>query len=130
MSLRDLSFPPSRFATFGHRPRRSWPLLPPRHSRRLQLVVSPLRAGELFVAPASLSYRDAASPASRATRLASDHSLRVEELLSYKRRTDRHVLEWRLYALAFALLCAAPYALSVALRTALLSTPSPSNKTV
>lgn len=76
-------------------------------------MVSPLKAGELIVAPASVSYTD--DGAQRTTRLATDDTLKVEDLTSYKRRTDRHGLEWSLYALSFVLLCVAPYVISVVL---------------
>ncbi|CAN8071751.1 unnamed protein product [Agarophyton chilense] len=114
VALKDLSFPASRFHTFGAVARGAWSSIAPGESQTHQLIVAPLRAGELFVSPASVSYTDDGKQ--RVTKLAVDDSLRVEDLLSYKRRTDKHTMELSLYALAFFLFCVAPYCFSIFLQ--------------
>lgn len=118
-----MSFPLSRFQTFGSLARHTWSSIPTGESRTLQLVVAPLRAGELIVSPASVSYEH--SGQKHITKLASDDSLIVEGLFSYKRRTDKHALEWALYGIAFILLSAAPYFSSIMLEK---SVPQTSGK--
>lgn len=70
------------------------------------MLVSPKRAGQLFVAPASVSYEDDGQK--RLTKLATDDSFSVEDLLSWRRRTDMHQQEWMLFTLAFFILVIIP----------------------
>lgn len=80
--------------------------------------MAPKRAGELFVTPASVRYTDETG-ASHVTRLATDETLAVEDVLEYRRRTDRHRKEWAAYGLAFAVLVAGPAMVSMVIEKGL-----------
>lgn len=111
VTLKDLSFPASRFTHFGEVPKQRWASLPASETLTHTLIVSPKRAGELIVSPASVSYLDDGD--NKITRIATDDILSVEKLLDWRRRTDRHTKEWSMYMCAFALLCIAPFGVSL-----------------
>lgn len=71
----------------------------------------PRRAGLLLVSPASVSYVDEEG-VGRVTRLASDDTVVVEDLITFRRRTDRHQFEWVAFVGAFVLLVVAPFGFS------------------
>lgn len=109
VSLKDLSFPASRFLVHEGTFRPTFASLAGGASISSRVVLTPRRAGELLVSPAAVTYTDAAGQ-SHVTRLASADNIVVENLLAYRRRTDRHAAEWGAYAAAFLLFVVAPAA--------------------
>ena len=93
------------------------------------IQVSPKRAGELIVNPASVSYRDDDEDSEkRVTKVAADDTLVVEELTSYKRRTDRHGTTWVIYFAASLLLTAGPFGVSHVMIKSLSPSAVPTKK--
>lgn len=109
VQLKDVSFPASRFVT-DKPTRATWPQLEGGQSIYHHVQIEPKRAGELYAAPASVVYADGEQR--RVTRLAADESFVVEELLEFRRRTDRHSGTWMIYVIAFFLLGIAPFGAS------------------
>lgn len=106
VALKDLSFPLSRFTLHEGTFRATFARLEAGSGTVATAVITPKKAGELLVSPATLTYSD--GDVRRVSRLASDESIVVEDLLAYKRRTDKHRTEWGLYALASVLLVGGP----------------------
>lgn len=125
ISLRDLSFPASRFNA-DKAARHSWPRLEPGQSLSHALKVEPKRAGEIYVAPAAVTYMD--DDERRVSRLAADDSVVVETLISFRRRTDRHINTWLVYFFAFLLLSVAPFGYSEIKVRSLLGSPATNKK--
>lgn len=50
---------------------------------------------------------------SHATRFAADETVSVEDILEYRRRTDRHRQEWAAYGVVFTLLGVGPMVMSL-----------------
>lgn len=113
VSLKDLSFPSSRFQVHSGAFRHTFASLPSGSRVSHSVLMTPKRAGELHVSAASVSYVDAAGTA-RTTRLAADDTVLVEDLLSFRRRTDRHAVEWTAFGVGFLLLVLGPAVVSVA----------------
>lgn len=124
--LRDNTFPQSRFDLLSGSFRHTWPTVDAGAAVTLDVLVTPRRAGILFVAPPAITYADH-SGQSRVTRLAAPESIQVEDLLNYRRRTDRHGLEWALYAASFLLFSAFP-ALFYSVSAPRADTTAPSKK--
>lgn len=114
--LRDSSFPASRFHT-DRVPRSNWPSLSPGESVELSVRVAPRRAGELYVAPAAVSYMDGEDK--RTMRVAGTESVVVEELLAYRRKTETHESAWMVFLGAFIVLAVAPFGVSSAISRSL-----------
>lgn len=125
VSLRDLSFPASRFN--ADKPaRHAWSLLEPGQSLLHAIKVEPKRAGDIYVAPAAVTYMD--DEVRRVSRLAADDIVNVEELISFRRRTDRHTSTWLIYVIAMLLLCIAPFGYSEMMTRSLIGSPAPNKK--
>lgn len=112
IALKDRSFPLSRFETFSGAFRRNWTTLPNGDSVTMEVLMRPRRAGILLVSPASVSYVDE-DGAARMSKLASEDTVLVEDLMAFRRRTDRHRLEWGAFAGAFVALVLLPFLVSV-----------------
>lgn len=119
ISFKDLSFPASRFHLYSGIFRYTQERLSAGGSLNLTAVVTPKRSGYLFVTPASVSYVDEAGE-SHVTRLAADETVGVEDILVYRRRTDRHRQEWGAYGVAFVLLVMGPMGMSLVVQRGLV----------
>lgn len=116
VQLKDLSFPASRFLT-DKATRANWPQLESGQSVSHHVRLEPKRAGELYVAPASVAYADGEQR--HVTRLASDESFFVEDLVDFRRRTDKHGGSWLIYLASFLALGIVPFGASHMLITSL-----------
>lgn len=79
--------------------------------------MEPLRAGELIVSPAAVSYVDALSGEDHVTRLASEEIVRVEDAMMFRRRTEKHGGVWMAYSIVCLVLCVVPFVVSGLLQT-------------
>lgn len=123
--LKDLSFPASRF-TLDQPARAEWPELAAGASVEHFVVLSPRRAGELFVSPASVAYHD--GERKRVSRLAAEDSFHVEDLVSFRRKHDTHMSTWTVYAVALLLFGLTPFAVSHRIAASLLQLATPPAK--
>lgn len=110
VALRDTAFPASRFKVHAGSFRKTWGRVNAGESVVLDVVAEPKREGELLVNPAALSYKD--GDVKRTTRLAGAESMVVEDLLTYRRRTDTHEKAWMGYGLACVAAIGLPYVMS------------------
>lgn len=110
LSLRDTAFPASRFVAHEGSFKKTWGRLDAGSSLTMDVVATPKRDGELLVNPAALTYKD--GDAKRTTRLAGAESMAVEDLLTYRRRTDTHEKAWAAYGVGCAAAVGAPYVLA------------------
>lgn len=110
VALRDTAFPASRFTAHTGAFKKTWGRVDAGQSVALEVVAEPRREGELLVNPAALSYKDA--DVKRTTRLAGVESMVVEDLLTYRRRTDTHEKAWAIYAAGCAVAIGLPYVLA------------------
>lgn len=124
VQLKDLSYPQSRF-DLDKPARSSWDELAPGQSVSHVVKVLPKRTGQLFVAPASVSYLDGEHK--RVSKLAAEDSFFVEELLAYRRRSDSHGNTWIIFFVALLTLGVAPFGVSASM-TRSLSTISSGKK--
>lgn len=113
VQLRDIAFPASRFSLLHGSFRHTWPSISSGDSAGLDVIITPKRAGLLFVAPPAITYRDPEADVARVTKLAVPESIAVEDLVVFRRRTDTHGMEWAMYAAAFVALVALPAAFYV-----------------
>lgn len=109
VQLKDLSYPQSRFE-LDKSPRNTWDHLEPGQSVSLTVTLLPKRSGELYVAPASVTYFD--GDRKHTSKLAADESFFVEDLISFRRRTDTHNTTWLIFFIAFVVLSIAPFGVS------------------
>lgn len=122
VQLKDASFPASRFNT-DLPARKTWEQLDAGASVSHSVQVEPKRAGELFVAPAAVSYLDEGEK--RVSRIADADSFVVEDLLAFRRRTDSHASTWMIYAGCLFLLGVAPFGASAMIVRGLPSDTAP-----
>lgn len=109
VQLKDLSYPQSRFE-FDKPPRTVWDHLEPGQSVSLTVTLLPKRSGELYVAPASVTYFD--GDQKHTSKLAAEESFFVEDLVAFRRRTDTHTTTWLIFFVAFVILGIAPFGVS------------------
>lgn len=105
VTLRDVAFPSSRFVT-DKPAKETWARLESGQSLSYAVQIEPRRSGQLFIAPASVTYMGDGTR--YICRLAADDSFTVEELIDFRRRTDRHTSAWLFYLVAFAMLGVLP----------------------
>lgn len=109
VQLKDLSYPQSRF-DMDKPPRTLWDHLQPGQSVSLTITLLPKRSGQLYVAPASITYLDGNQK--RVSKLAAEESFFVEDLVTFRRRTDTHTTTWIIFLVAFVVLGIAPFGAS------------------
>lgn len=114
VTLKDNAFPQSRFRVLNGTFKKVWPSIAAGASEFLEVTVMPKRAGELYVNPPALMYKD--GEAARISRLSAEESLVVEDHIAYRRRTDKHRVEWAVYFAALITLVAVPYTVFTAVR--------------
>lgn len=125
ITLRDSSFPASRFLLAdGQTARTSWATVSPGETLTHSVTVEPKRSGYLYISPPSLSYIDQLSGDKHVSKIAGTDSLVVEDLLEYRRRTDRHTSTWIIYIVAFVMLGIGPFAVSEMMAKSLSPTNS------
>lgn len=109
--LKDPSFPSSRFVHHTASQSSPFPLshasLSANASFSFSFSLTPKRAGLLFVSAPSVAYAP-----SHVSTLATSDELTVEDVLAFRKRTEKFAFEWTAYAGMWMLLVAGPYVVS------------------
>ena len=108
VTLRDNAFPQSWYTIHDGSFRKTWDLIEPGKSEFFSVVATPSKFGELNVNVPTVTYQEN-DGTRRVSQLDAESTVVVEDILSYKRRTDKHVKDWVIYTLGSAAATALPY---------------------
>lgn len=106
--MKDNAFPQSWYFIYSGSFRKTWDTIAPGESVSLNVTVEARKAGELNVNVPSIRYQEE-DGTRRLTKLDASSTVTVEDVLSFKRRTDKHLVDWIVYTIGSVALTAGPY---------------------